>query len=82
MAAFSVVCDAVNQAKITATLPGNKTEGDVEICAVAGAIIRRKTGSYPVNETDGEEVTDLKQSGTYTDGKLVGEHLAAYRRVD
>lgn len=78
MAAFSVVCDAVNQAKITATLPGNKTEGDVEICTVAGAIIRRKTGSYPVNETDGEEVTDLKQSGTYTDMGLTGDTIYYY----
>lgn len=78
MAAFSVVCDAVNQAKITATLPGNKTEGDVEICTVAGAMIRRKTGSYPVNETDGEEVTDLKQSGTYTDMGLTGDTIYYY----
>lgn len=78
MVQFSAVCDAVGQAKITATLPGNKTEDGVTVCTVAGAIIRRKIGSYPINETDGEEVTDLKQSGTYTDISLTGNTIYYY----
>ena len=51
--------------RLNATLPDNGTED--RPYTVAGAIIRRKTTGYPMNETDGTLVRDLKESGEFYD---------------
>lgn len=51
--------------RINATLPDNGTEE--RPYTVAGAIIRRSTTGYPVNESDGSQVANITSSGTYYD---------------
>ena len=50
------------QVKLTATLPASVTG-----CTIAGAVIRRSTTGYPVNESDGSQVANITSSGTYYD---------------
>ena len=54
--------------RLKATLPDNGTED--RPYTVAGAIIRRKTTGYPMNETDGTLVRDLKESGEFYDTRV------------
>ena len=54
--------------RLNATLPDNGTED--RPYTVAGAIIRRKTTGYPMNETDGTLVRDLKESGEFYDTRV------------
>ena len=46
--------------EITATLPDG----------VAGAVIRKSTTGYPVNETDGNEFLTITEDGVYTDNDV------------
>lgn len=57
----------LNRAKILAVLPGNTVIDNQTLCTVAGAIIRRKKDSMPINEFDGVLVRDLKESATFFD---------------
>ena len=54
--------------RLNAILPDNGTED--RPYTVAGAIIRRKTTGYPMNETDGTLVRDLKESGEFYDTRV------------
>lgn len=54
--------------RLNAILPDNGTED--RPYTVAGAIIRRKTTGYPMNETDGTLVKDLKESGEFYDTRV------------
>ncbi|MEG1525841.1 MAG: hypothetical protein RR475_12615, partial [Clostridia bacterium] len=47
--------------QITANLP----------TGVVGAVIRRSTGGYPINETDGEACKTITSDGVYTDSSVV-----------
>lgn len=77
MKSFSAVCTKVGTIRLTATLPDSKPDANV-----SGAIIRRKTGSYPTNESDGTLVTDLKSSGTFDDNTVdTGNRITYYYRA-
>lgn len=56
-----------NEVKIFATLPEDTTLNGQTLCSVAGAVIRKKTGDYPVDEFDGEGVAVISESGVLTD---------------
>jgi hypothetical protein len=60
--AESVHVSGQPQVKLTATLPASVTG-----CTIAGAVIRRSTTGYPVNESDGSQVANITSSGTYYD---------------
>lgn len=62
--ATSLVNGAVN---IKATLPNDTVINGQTLCTVAGAVIRKKLGSYPVDEFDGEYVADINNSKTIID---------------
>lgn len=53
--------------KIIATLPNDTIIDGQMICSVGGAMIRRKLTGYPVDEFDGEEVYDIKNSTEFID---------------
>lgn len=52
---------------INAVLPSDTVINGQTVCTVAGAVIRRKSTTMPVNEFDGEFVADVKESGSYED---------------
>ena len=52
---------------IIAELPDNTVINGQTLCTVAGAIIRRKTTGYPVDEFDGDAVMTITSSGNYID---------------
>lgn len=54
---------------IEAILPKDTIVDGQTLCTVAGAVIRRKEGDYPVDEFDGDLVMDITESGTYIDDK-------------
>ena len=60
--AESVHVSGQPQVKLTATLPASAAG-----CTIAGAVIRRSTTGYPVNESDGSQVANITSSGTYYD---------------
>ena len=64
--------------EITAELPSDTVVDGQTLCSVAGAIIRRKIGSYPEDEFDGELVVDVKESGTYVDSDANPEDSVCY----
>lgn len=45
------------------TLPKDTVVDGQTLCTVAGVVIRKKTGSHPTDEFDGELVQDIKASG-------------------
>lgn len=47
-------------AELDLVLPNDTVIDGQTLCTVAGAIVRKKTGSYPVDEFDGELVRDIK----------------------
>lgn len=62
----------VNQhAKITATLPNDTVIDGQTICTVAGAIIRKKSTGFPVDEFDGTLVANITSSQTITDNDIL-----------
>ena len=54
-------------ARIDAVLPDDTVIDGQTLCTVAGAVIRKKTTGYPVNEFDGTLVADIKSSQTIQD---------------
>lgn len=52
---------------IEITLPSDTVIDGQTLCTVAGAVIRRKTTGYPVDEFDGVEAMIVSASGTYVD---------------
>ena len=63
MVAFSASLEpARNKIRITAALPSDTVINEQTLCSVAGAVIRRKTTDYPLDEFDGDLVADLKGS--------------------
>lgn len=48
--------------QISAELPSDTVVDGQTLCTVKGAVIRRKTNSYPQDEFDGELVADIKTS--------------------
>lgn len=62
--------DDLNRAKITATLPDNTIINGQTLCTVAGAVIRRKKNSVPVDEFDGELAMDIKTNGVFYDANV------------
>lgn len=67
MLVFSVTRNASNKIEITAQLPNETTVDGQLLCTVGGAVIRRKTTGYPVDEFDGDLVTTIRESGTIVD---------------
>lgn len=57
---------AKNRVEITAQLPGDTMINDQLLCTIGGAVIRRKTTGYPVDEFDGDFVAKITESGTKT----------------
>lgn len=54
--------DTYSHGLITAVLPDDTVIDGQTLCTVGGAVIRRKLGSYPENEFDGELFADIKTS--------------------
>lgn len=67
MLEFSVARNAYGKIEITAQLPNETTVNGQLLCTVGGAVIRRKTSGYPVDEFDGDLVTTIRESGTVID---------------
>ena len=68
MVAFSAFLEtARNKIRIAAALPSDTVINEQTLCSVAGAVIRRKTTDYPLDEFDGDLVADLKGSTTMDD---------------
>lgn len=63
--------------RLTYQLPANTVNGTQVLCTVAGAVIRRKTGSYPTSEFDGTAVADVKTNGSYLDPVSAGTYYYA-----
>ena len=53
--------------RIQATLPNDTVIDGQTLCTVAGAVIRRKTSGYPLDEFDGEKIADITESGIVAD---------------
>ena len=53
--------------ELTAHLPKDTVVDGQTLCTVAGAVIRRKSDNYPVNEFDGDLVSDVTSSGQIVD---------------
>ncbi len=49
--------------ELNLTLPKDTVIDGQTLCTVAGVVIRKKTGSYPTDEFDGELVQDIKAGG-------------------
>lgn len=68
MVAFSASLEtARNKIRIAAALPSDTVINEQTLCSVAGAVIRRKTTDYPLDEFDGDLVADLKGSTVMDD---------------
>ena len=52
---------------IDAQLPKDTVVSGQTLCTVEGAVIRRRTDNYPVDEFDGEEIVNINVSGTFID---------------
>ena len=66
MIAFNAVVED-GMIKINAQLPNDTIVNGYSLCTVAGAVIRRKSDDYPVNEFDGDLIADITTSGTFAD---------------
>lgn len=53
--------------QITAQLPNDTMIDGQLLCTVGGAVIRRKTTGYPVDEFDGDFIAKITESGTIID---------------
>lgn len=70
MLTFTVSQRLVNgKIAITATLPNDTMINGQLLCTVGGAVIRRKTTGYPVDEFDGDFVANITSSGIIYDSK-------------
>lgn len=67
MLEFNVTRNLSNKIEITATLPNETIVDGQLLCTVGGAVIRRKTSGYPVDEFDGDLVAKITESGTIID---------------
>lgn len=63
---------------IKATLPNDTEVNNQVLCSVEGAVIRRKTSGYPINEFDGDLVADIKQSTMFVDSEANKNHTYYY----
>lgn len=63
---------------IISELPNDTVIEGQTLCTVAGAIIRRKTDGYPVNEFDGTFVADIKNSCEIRDSDVEENTLYYY----
>lgn len=55
---------------LTATLPEDTVISGQTLCSVDGAVIRRKTTDYPIDEFDGDLIADIKASTSFTDKEV------------
>lgn len=81
MSAFSArqeISGTATNVILSAILPANTTIGDQTLCTVAGAVIRRKAGSAPANEFDGDLVANITTSGEVTDPNEVATDTTYY----
>ena len=53
--------------QVNAQLPDDTVVNGQTLCSVAGAVIRRKSGEYPVDEFDGDLVADISESCIFVD---------------
>ena len=70
MIEFSASYDAtgtVSRAKVIAKLPADTVIDGQTLCSVAGAVIRKKVGSYPKDEFDGTLVKNISADDTFFD---------------
>lgn len=70
MLEFTASYDAtgtVSRAKVVAKLPADTVIDGQTLCSVAGAIIRRSTGTYPKDEFDGVLVKNITNDETFFD---------------
>lgn len=70
MIEFSASYDAtgtVSRAKVIAKLPADTVIDGQTLCSVAGAVIRKKVGSYPKDEFDGILVKNISADETFFD---------------
>ena len=70
MIEFSASYDAtgtVSRAKVIAKLPADTVIDGQTLCSVAGAVIRKKVGSYPKDEFDGILVKNISANETFFD---------------
>lgn len=69
--------------RIEALLPLDTVVDGQTLCTVAGAVIRRKEGDYPVDEFDGVEVANIKSDSDFIDSSVdvnadVDQYYAAF----
>ena len=68
MLEFTAEWDSVvGSVKIVAILPNDTVVDGQMLCAVGGAVIRRKLTGYPVDEFDGEELINISDSIEFFD---------------
>ena len=59
--------DTVRRSKVVAKLPADTTINGQTLCSVAGAVIRKKVGTYPKDEFDGILVKNISTDETFYD---------------
>ena len=60
-----------DRVRITVSLPLDTTIDNQTLCSIAGAVIRRKSGSYPEDEFDGDLVQNVTENGPIYDTNVV-----------
>lgn len=70
--------DDVYNINLVCELPNDTVIEGQTLCTVAGAIIRRKTDGYPVNEFDGTLIADIKESREILDSDVEENTLYYY----
>lgn len=73
------VVDGALKPKIVATLPTDTIIDSQYICSVGGAVIRRSTTGYPVDEFDGELFADIKYDSEIIDYNIVEGETYYYK---
>lgn len=67
----ATVDNAARTVLIEAELPKDTVVDGQTLCTVAGAVIRRRADTYPVDEFDGDEIATITVDATVTDKSIV-----------
>lgn len=79
MLTFTTTRDMVNdKVNIIAQLPNDTMINNQLLCTVGGAVIRRKTTGYPIDEFDGDFVAKITESGTIVDSEADADTVYYY----
>lgn len=74
MRAFSAISsylEGQDRVEISATLPLDTTVDNQQLCTVAGAVIRKSTEGYPVDEFAGTFVDDITEDSEFYDTDVI-----------